>query len=67
MILEFWDESAGSLHTDQPEEQCMHRKVIWFTYFNVIADICAQAGKASATQIQQNLSTALATRNAQYE
>jgi hypothetical protein len=45
----------------QPDEESRKRqlKVVWFTYFRVIASIYLEAGEASTVEISQNLSAAI--------
>ena len=54
-----WEEH--DVYLLQPDEVSRKRqlKVVWFTYFRVIASIYLEAGEASAADISQNLSTTI--------
>jgi hypothetical protein len=66
-MLLMWEET--DVYFKQPDEVSRKKqlKVVWFTYFRVIASIYLEAGEASAADISQNLSIAISARAAYCE
>jgi hypothetical protein len=66
-MLLMWEEHDVYLLLTDDESRKRQLKVVWFTYFRVIASIYLEAGEASAADISQNLSIAISARAAYCE